>query len=308
MRVFRLVGLVRASHRYQIQEDIIVRRWLPPDFVENAISYQATCTDTFIVGYPRAGSSWISYIIYLLKNEGEPIHSSERLWEEIPEIGMGRHVAQRFGKYFVQLAEMVPHPRILRTHLPYDKVPIHPKAKCIYISRNPFDTAVSLFHEVRSINEFSGSFNDFFTYFLHGQTDYNDYFDHHKSWYQRKFEQTVLWVTYEDLMTYPRAIIKQIADYMGGVYQRSANDEFIMKKIINNSSFKEMREKESLLVQKNPNRINDFSFFRKGQIHDFENFFNEEQVKKLTEKFLAQFKGSKLLNSWERYCLPVKFM
>ena len=42
------------------------------------MSYQPCETDTFIVSYPRAGATWLSYILYMLKNEGEPISLSER--------------------------------------------------------------------------------------------------------------------------------------------------------------------------------------------------------------------------------------
>ena len=200
---------------------------------------------------------------------------------------------------------MAPHPRVLRTHLPYHKAPVHPKSKCIYISRNPFDTAVSLFDEIRTINEFSGTFSDFFTYFLHGQTDYNDYFEHHKGWIQRKSETVVLWITYEDLLTYPRTVIKQIGDYMGGVYQRSANDAFILKETIKHSNFPIMKTNESVLVASNPNRKNGYSFFRKGELGDYKNFFTEEQIKALREKFFREFRNTNILTTWDKYILPI---
>lgn len=293
------------THRYQIQQDVILRKFLPADFLENAMSYQPTETDTTIVGCPRSGTTWVAYILYLLKNEGEAITFTERLWEDIPEIGIGRHVEHKFGKYFVQLAEMASHPRILRSHLPYEKTPIHPRSKCIYISRNPFDTAVSLFEEIRTTNEFSGAFNDFFTYFLHGQTDYNDYFQHHKGWLQRKTNQYDLWITYEDLVTYPRTVIKQIGDYLGGVYQRSANDEFTMSKIIKESSFSCMKAKENIMVQSNPNRINGYSFFRRGCIGDYRVYFSKEQITRLNEKFNREFNDTSLLKAWKGYKLPI---
>lgn len=209
------------THRYQIQEDVILRKCAPPDFLENAMAYQPTETDTVIAGYPRSGTTWVAYITHLLKTGGEPLSPGDRLWEEVPEIGVGRHVKHTFGNYFVQLAEMAPHPRVIRTHLPYEKAPVHPLAKCIYISRNPFDTAASLYSELCSINEFEGNFDDFFTYFLHGQTDYNDYFQHHIGWLRRKADHHVLWITFEELKAYPKDVIKQIGNYLGGEYQRN---------------------------------------------------------------------------------------
>jgi len=277
---------------------------MPADFIENAVSYQPWESDTIIVGYPRSGTTWLAYILYLLQNGGEPIDFSERLWEAVPEIGFGRHVKHSFGNYFVQLADMATHPRLLRTHLPYEKSPIHPKSKCIYISRNPFDTAVSLYDEIKTINEFSGNFNDFFTYFLHGQTDYNDYFDHQKGWFQRKSNQFVLWITYEDLFTYPRTVIKQIGNYMGGIYQRNVNDEYVMKEIIKHSSFREMKSNENIIVPSNPNRINGYSFFQHGKVGEYKSIFTEDQIKRLAEKFKREFQDLPLIHSWDKYNLP----
>jgi len=293
------------THNYQIQEDVILRQYLPKDFLENATGFQPSETDSFIVGYPRAGSSWVAYILYLLRNGGEPIGIGERLWEDVPEVGVGRHVQQPFGKYFVHLADLVTHPRILRTHLPPDKAPVHPKSKIIYISRNPFDTAVSLYNENRAINEFSGNFDDFFTYFLHGQTDYNDYFDHHVEWSNRKAMQHILWITYEELKQYPRAIIKKLGDYLGGIYERNANDDYIVKEVIAHSSLTEMKASEHLLIQPNPNRNNGLSFFQDGNIGNYNKTFSKQQVKQLSERFSREFSGTTFLNTWKKQGLPI---
>jgi len=265
------------------------------------MAYQPTETDAVLAGYPRSGMTWVAYIINLLKNGGQPLDWSGRLWEEIPEIGVGRHVKQTFGNYFVQLAEMAPHPRVVRTHLPYDKAPIHPLAKCIYVSRNPYDTAVSLYNELRSINEFDGNFDDFFTFFLHGQTDYNDYFEHHKGWLQRKTDHHVLWVTFEELKTYPKNVIKQIGDYLGGEYQRNVLDEFILQETIKHSSFINMKMNENILVSPNPNRLNGYSFFSSGVIGEYQKYFSDDHKDRLIEKYKREFENTLLYHCWDRY-------
>lgn len=265
------------------------------------MAYQPTDTDTVLAGYPRSGMTWVAYIINLLKNGGQPLDLSGRLWEEIPEIGVGRHVKETFGNYFVQLAEMAPHPRVVRTHLPYDKAPIHPLAKCIYVSRNPYDTAVSLYNEIRAINEFDGNFDDFFTFFLHGQTDYNDYFEHHKGWLQRKADHHVLWITFEELKTYPKNVIKQIGDYLGGEYQRNVLDEFILQETIRHSSFISMKMNENILVSPNPNRLNGYSFFSSGVIGEYKKHFTDGQEERLGEKYKREFENTALYHCWDRY-------
>jgi Sulfotransferase domain. len=228
-----------------------------------------------------------------------------RLWEDIPEVGVGRHVKQTFGKYFVHLADLASHPRILRTHLSSDKAPVHPKSKIIYISRNPFDTALSLYKENKTINEFSGNFADFFTYFLHGQTDYNDYFEHHKGWHNRKASQHILWLTYEELKQYPRAVIKKLGDYLGGIYERNANDDFIVKEVVTHSCLAEMKVQEQLLVQPNPNRLDGYSFFQEGAVGNYTQFFTKEQVQQLSDRFARQFAGTPFMSTWKKHGLPI---
>lgn len=228
-----------------------------------------------------------------------------RLWEDMPEVGVGRHVKQKFGKYFVHLADLASHPRILRTHLPVDKAPVHPKSKIIYISRNPFDTAVSLYKENKSINEFTGEFEDFFTYFLHGQTDYNDYFEHHTEWANRKTVQHMLWITYEELKQYPRTVIKKLGDYLGGIYERNAYDDYVVKEVIANSSLSQMKQLEPLLIQPNPNRLAGFSFFQDGAVGSYKKTFTKEQIWQMSERFRREFSGTSFQTIWKKYGLPI---
>lgn len=226
----------------------------------------------------------------------------------MPEVGVGRHVKQNFGKYFVHLADLAPHPRVLRTHLPADKAPVHPKSKIIYVSRNPFDTAVSLYKENKAINEFSGEFEDFFTYFLHGQTDYNDYFEHHSQWADRKAVQHMLWITYEELQQYPRTVIKKLGDYLGGIYERNAYDDYVVKEVIANSGIHQMKALEPLLIQPNPNRSPGASFFQEGTVGSYKKTFNKEQVWKLSQRFKREFGGTHFQTVWKKFGLPISNM
>lgn len=295
-------GVQEVSYRYQVQEDVIVRQCAPKDFILNAIAYKPQENDTFLIGYPRSGVTWLAYILFLLKNQGKRIDFTERLWEDIPEVGVGRHVRSSFGSYFVQLAEMVASPRILRTHLPSDMAPVHQKAKCIYISRNPLDTAVSMYHDIMSVNEFDGRFDDFFDYFIHGQGDYNCYFNHHLGWVQRTKTHEILWITYEELTRHPRDVIIRIGEFMGGEFTESANNEEVMSEILKACAFIAMKGSENMLTQKTRNG---HSLFRRGVIGDFKNFFTEAQVTQVRELTQRYFKGTQLENSWEEYKLPL---
>lgn len=294
--------LIKMTYRYQVQEDVILRLCMPEDFIQNASQFKLVDTDTVLVGYPRSGMTWLSYILFLLRRGGQQIDFTERLWEEIPEIGIGRRVTSSFGNYFVQQAEMIQHPRILRTHLPCEAAPVQPNAKYIYISRNPLDVAVSLYHDIMAVNEFDGRFDDFFDYFIHAQTDYNCYFKHHLGWHKLLENHVVLWITYEELTTFPKDVIKRIGNYMGGDYQEAANDPIVMSEILHNCSFTAMKDHENMLTKKTRDG---HSLFRRGIIGDFKNFFTEEQIAQVREEFRRNFKGTLLENVWAKYKLPL---
>ena len=68
------------TYRYQVQEDVILRLCMPEDFIQNASQFKLVDTDTVLVGYPRSGMTWLSYILFLLRRGGQQIDFTER-WE-----------------------------------------------------------------------------------------------------------------------------------------------------------------------------------------------------------------------------------
>jgi len=127
------------------------------------------------------------------------------------------------------------------------------------------------------------------------------YFEHHKGWLQRKATQHVLWITFEELKSYPKSVIKQIGDYLGGEYQRNVNDEFILQETIKESSIANMKMNEHILVSPNPNRINGYSFFTSGVIGEYRNYFSDDHKRRLTEKYKREFESTSLYDSWDSY-------
>ncbi|KAM7299726.1 putative salivary sulfotransferase [Ixodes scapularis] len=72
-------------------------------------------------------------------------------------------------------------PRLLRTHLPMNRLRLSDKAKYVYVARNPWDCCVSNFHLMQDFPLFEfadGTFDDFLDTFLDGRFGFGDYFDH----------------------------------------------------------------------------------------------------------------------------------
>jgi hypothetical protein len=78
----------------------------------------------------------------------------------------------------VNLADNLPSPRVIKTHLPFEMLP--PKlldtCKVVFVSRNPKDCCVSYYHHINDMGyKFQGNFEDFAQLFIEGTLEYGSY-------------------------------------------------------------------------------------------------------------------------------------
>ncbi len=262
----------------------------PIEGFTSSLKYQANPSDIFLVTYPKCGTTWTQYILWLMQHQGEPLSPSEKLENYIPHL-------EQVGK---ETIEKLPKPRVIKTHLSYKLTPYHPQAKYIYVARNPFDCAVSFYHHTRGFikhyNFADGSFDDFFECFITGKVDFGDYFDHLVPWYEHKDDKNVLFLTYETMKVNLKMIIIEIANFLGSYYLNCIENEQILNKIIDNSSLENMKTDQQRWSSKRPENMP--SFVRKGTIGDWKNYFSSEQQQRLTEKFMIRTSGTGLENLW----------
>ena len=102
--------------------------------VDFAMNYKPADDDVFVATFPKCGTTWTQQIIYLILNNG------------IPEKNNKEFASNTFLEYFGSKSMLKP---IIKTHLPFDLLPYNPKAKYLFVIRNPKDTAVSLFYHVK---------------------------------------------------------------------------------------------------------------------------------------------------------------
>lgn len=81
------------------------------------------------------------------------------------------------------IAETMPRPGIIKTHLPCGRAPWSDNAKYIFVARNPKDCCVSYYHHYKG-HDFTGSFDEYFEMFIGGNVNFGDYFDHLMGWYE----------------------------------------------------------------------------------------------------------------------------
>nr|XP_042910405.1 sulfotransferase 1E1 isoform X2 [Parasteatoda tepidariorum] len=288
----------------------------------SALSYEPRPDDLFITTYPKCGATWVQNIVACIHQEGSPFSSALEFFNNAPFLEMSGAEAARIMK----------RPGAIKTHLPIDVIPWFSQAKYIYVARNPKDCCVSFYHHTKNFTGYkfkNGSFDDYFELFMKGEVDYGDYFDSLISWYERRNDPNVLFITYEQLKEDIKRNVLKIANFMGSEYKEMLEkNETMLKDVIKHSSFefmketlnqqiselarqtrksdqdrtdlsvglKKLLESEESFFDTDPNSI---SYVRKGIVGDWKNHFSPEQDKTLEKKFMERTKGTDIQYLWQ---------
>ena len=240
---------------------------------ESGQRYRAAPGDVFVASYPKCGTTWTQYIVYLLANDGRPLAPAQRLDSVFPHL-------EEVGE---EAVHALPAPRLIKTHLPYERTPWSAQAKYVYVVRNPFDCVVSFYHHTRGFPRHydfaEGSWDTFFECFISGEVDFGDYFEHLTSWWPRRAAPNVLLLTYERMVAAPAAATRAIADFLGSELARDARR---LDAVVRDSGFDEMRRHQDRWSSARPAGMP--AFVRKGVVGDWRGQLSVEQARRLAEK------------------------
>lgn len=202
------------------------RQLLGKDFAGRNLSVFAD--DSFIVSYPRSGSTWLRFMVGNLLQQRNPI-SFRNIERVIPDI----HVNS--ARYIAK----IPRPRILKSHEYFD-----PRyRKVVYLVRDPRDIAISYYRYYRKVRRFPDGYpvERYIAGFLSGNLQsWGSWGENVASWLGvRKDTDLFLLMRYEDLLEDPVAELRTVANFLG---LRSTTCE--LEKSVELSSAKHMRELE----------------------------------------------------------------
>ncbi|UYV68935.1 hypothetical protein LAZ67_6001700 [Cordylochernes scorpioides] len=266
-----------------------------------ALKYHPRSDDLFIVSYPKTGSHWTQYIIYLMWNQGKPCKS----FNEFKEC------ASFLDLEGVRNLEDLKAPRMIMTHIPYEKCPKNEETKYIYVLRNPKDVIVSYYYFLNGILETPLDLDSAFELFLDGKLIYGDYFKDVKLWYEHRDDPNVLLVVYEKMKEDLEKSVMTIAKFLN-IEEARKEDPEIMKKIFKYSSVEETKrvlEADTSLIDKakgdilKPEMIPKtakISFVRKGIIGDWKTHLSREQEERLNERTEKEFAGIDFYEYWKK--------
>ncbi|XP_076357541.1 sulfotransferase ssu-1-like [Tachypleus tridentatus] len=312
----------REKPVYQEVDGFTINTTFLPDCVRSAIHYKPRDDDIFVVTFPKCGTTWTQHIVHNILNKGETFKNFKDVQERSPFIEM-------MGAKFV---ENMPRPQAIKTHLPFHVCTYSPKAKYIYVARNPRDCCVSFYHHTKIFPEYQfedGSFDDFFEVFINGETEWGDYFDHLLSAYEHRNDPNVCFLTYEEMKDDAKAAVLKLAKFLGPQYaEMLESDDKIMMKILDHTSMEFMKRfnKDMKLFYSNMDETSfigaevpeglkyvmevfktrdlkmphKFDFIRKGAVGDWKNYFSPVQSKRLMEKFYTKTKGTDVFSLWAK--------
>ncbi|KAH7973020.1 hypothetical protein HPB52_020453 [Rhipicephalus sanguineus] len=214
------------------EEDIssAISKFYPEESIRSALAYQPQADDIFIVThFPLCGCTWVQLIIYHILHEKAPPAPLMERAAHLPHLEMQGADA----------VKAMPRPGSVRTHLPFHLVPRADCAKYIYVARNPYDCSAFFFESIssaqgKSIDEAFKTFPSFFDQFVEGRAVCGDYLANLVSWYNRRYDDNVLFLTYEELQNDNMRAVLRIADFLdddGQYGQRLRQNRKLLNKI-----------------------------------------------------------------------------
>ena len=197
---------------------------------------------------------------------------------------------QRIGtETTLEMSLKNPTPRFFFTHLPFEllKGCFNNRPKIIYLMRNPFDQLVSCYNFYKMYKPFglyTSSWDDFFAdLYEKDNMFYGNNLDHVVGWWNVRDDHKdhILCVKYEDMIKDLRAIILQVASFLG----RQLSEEVVLS-ILEQTTFANMQKNPVTNQTNNTENDNDgpSKFFRKGITGDWENYFDETQKSQVEQE------------------------
>jgi len=232
-------------------------------------------SDVHVVTYPKAGTTWLQEIVWLVNNKVDIEKSSKTpSGERTLYIELVRQDGGEMER--VEMLNKMPSPRHVKWHHPAWLLPpqITQSARIVYLYRNPKDTAVSWFHfqRMNRLYGFTGTFDQFLPLFMANKVPYGSYWENINSWWKLKHQPNILILTYESLHQDMESSIRKIASFLGKDLSKEE-----VQTISQYTSFSEMKANPMINESKIQKIEGESDFMRKGKVGDWKNYFSEEQ-------------------------------
>ncbi|XP_030278669.1 cytosolic sulfotransferase 2-like isoform X2 [Sparus aurata] len=260
---------------------------------DNVQNFKARPDDILIATYPKAGTTWVSYILDLLyfgKTHPE-LQKSTPLQDRVPFLELCSPLQPS------DLANKLPTtPRLIKTHLPVQFIPKsfwEQNCRIVYVARNIKDNVVSYYHfgRMNSLQPEPGDWSTFLHDFMEGKMVFGSWYDHVNGWWEKRQTYSKLhYMFFEDMIEDCGREIDRLCSFLG--LSPSAEEK---EKVTTGSKFDNMKQNKMAnysTVQVMNHKVS--PFMRKGKVGDWKNHFTVAQNEKLDEDYKQKMKNATL--------------
>lgn len=298
------------SWGYHCVEDLVYPLFVTTQKVEYMRkSFRFRENDVVLISYPKTGTMLHKQLMTLLHYNGsQPNMSMDQfvIWVEtqlaFPDeegiSGAGSNMQKMFK---LQEFEAMVGRRYLALHgPPSHSPPVNPRAKYIFLTRNPKDTCTSFYWHSKGILgiDYKADFGAFSKDFLHGRVHYGSWFDFYLEWEQSlafSGAKHVLTLQYEDFLANPEMHIKKLANFLG--FDHNAE---VLKHVVNGSRIETMRKHPKANLEWVPyHKDAAAGHLRKGKVGDWKDYFSAQMSELFDAKMQKDFEGSSLRFRYE---------
>ncbi|EZA54169.1 Sulfotransferase 1C4 [Ooceraea biroi] len=259
------------------------KKWFMPykyaEKGEKIYNFETRPDDTWIVTYPRSGTTVTQELIWLVANDLNFDEAHRRsLFDRFPFVDLSiirdGHVFADYSpndhamiQQCVERARDLPSPRFIKSHLPLDLLPTVVNNTCkVCLNR---------------IFSIKGTFEQFCNYFMTNHICYCPFWEHVKEGWAMKHRPNTLFLFYEDLIKDLPGNIRKLAEFFGKTY----SDEQIAKlaEHVNIDNFR----KNPMINQAAPGSpLKPEDFIRQGKTGGWAEVFTPELEKRF-DKWIA---------------------
>ncbi|KAL1563199.1 cytosolic sulfotransferase 5-like [Salvia divinorum] len=261
-------------------------------------------TDVILASFPKTGTTWLKALLYSITHRSphdDTVLTLNHPQELVPSLETNLYVRKRDGETLLH-DDVAKKGRILATHAPHQILQDALNScdcKIVYVTRNPKDTLVSLWHFLQKSKEFEDDpweLEAAVDQFCNGIVPFGPYYDHVLGYREESLSKPhkVLFVTYEELKENPRVHVKRLGEFLGCPFLGESGEEQA-EKIVKLCSFEVLSNQEINKSTEFPDSgfpLPYNSFFRRGEVGDHFSCLGDDMIQKIDGVTTLKFHAS----------------